>query len=432
MDIRIYLPSVSLKIKMPLRILLSSWLGLGDVMGKSAKRLLYVCLLVFGMVSHQTANTQTREKKSWTYLFYVAGDESEVDRYSRVPIRKLEQVGSDSSRWIVAHADLYFNLAGTEMISEPARRYQIEKHQGPINAFDYSTLKIESPEVWHSASETNSGSGESLRDFIEWGTREYPADHYALFMLGHAWGWRGLALDENPGFAIPQPKSGPQIDYLMMSLSEFREAIAGGMPGRQKLDLLVMDMCNTGVMEVAYEIRDQVKVLVAAPTEVPFFSFDYVKTLHRRVVDQRDLSRYLVQDSLESFVRGGAQAPLEGDYSALSLFSLDLEAMPEIWEHWGTLTEELPTSNFKNIFMGAEHSQWPDQAHNIDVTELLGELEQKSDSSRVRQTAAELSPLLGGHNPKPAPDSIWYEFPTGELRTSASPFRGTSSSLKIR
>ena len=250
-------------------------------MEQSTRRLFCVFLLVFGLVSFRAVSPQTREgreKKSWTYLFYVAGDESEIDRYSRVPIRKLEHLGSDASRWMIAHADLHFDLSGKKQISEPARRYQIEKHPGPIDPADYSTLKIESPEVWHSEAETNSGSGESIRDFVEWGTREYPADHYALFMLGHAWGWRGLAEDDNPGFTIPQPKSGPEIDFLMASLSEFRDALLHGMPAHQKLDPLVMDMCNAGVLEFAYEMRDVAKVLVAAPTEMPFMSFDYEKT----------------------------------------------------------------------------------------------------------------------------------------------------------
>ena len=56
------------------------------------------------------------------------------------------------------------------------------------------------------------------------------------FVLTHAWGWRGIAQDFNPGIAIPPSPHGSDVGFLMASLAEYREALQSVFGRRRKLD----------------------------------------------------------------------------------------------------------------------------------------------------------------------------------------------------
>lgn len=379
-----------------------------------------VCVL--GLFIHAFATAHA--KKQWTYLFYIAGDEQEIDRYSRVPIRKLEQIGSDENRWFIAHADFHLDETGKQLVSEPARRYQIQRYPGPIDPKEYATLTILSPVVWSSRGETNSGSAASLEEFLTWGVREYPADHYALFILGHSWGWRGIGQDFNPGFEVPKNPSGPEIRFLMASLGEVRQAIRKAFPDR-KLDLLVMDSCNMGVLEFLYDLGDRVGIFVGTANEMPFMSFDYVKTMASGITEGRSLARFLVSDALASLARGGSQAVWEGDYSALSLFAIDMERMDEFWSRLRRLLKKLSPSLFRTGFLGEKNPAWLDGALNVDLVEFLKA--QGAPAFLSKHGGAEESALLLrwlGDEGVLAPDSRWMDFHVAQADEVSLTFQG--------
>lgn len=357
------------------------------------------------------------QKKPWTFLFFVAGDEPEIDAWSRVPIRKLEQIGSDESRWIVAHADLHWDETGKTVSHEPAKRYVIEKHPGKFDGKDFSTLKIASPVVWTASGEEDSSAGKSLAEFIRWAKREYPADHYALFVLGHSWGWRGIAQDYRPGFALPPSPAGVTVDFTMASLSEFRSALKSSLAPGEKLDLLVLDACNDGVLEVAYEVRDLAKAFLAAPTEMPFLSFDYVRSLSRPWRGVNQFAADLVEDAIVTFGRGGSQVKQETEYPPLALVAADLEKMNGVWSTWSALSRRLPATNFNELFLGEKNVEWLDNSWNVDFAELNERLMISSSDPEVRGLASQILVQLGEPEVKTAFDREWRTFSAAGVRS---------------
>jgi len=364
----------------------------------------FFTIFLFNLLS--TASVAV-ERKAWTILFFIAGDEEGIDPWSRVPIRKLEQFGSDANRWIIAHTDFHWNSGGTTPVTEPARRYLVEKHPGNIDGHDFSTLAISSPEIWRSTEETDSSARGSLHDFIGWAIERYPADHYALFVLGHSWGWRGIGEDYNPGFALPENPGGPAVESTMASLSEMRAALTPYFSAERPLELLVLDACNDGVLEVAYEFRDLARAFSAAPTEMPYLSYDYTKSFQRPWRDGKELARALVLDAVPTFGRGGSQVNAEKEHPSLAITAVDLEKLREFWPAWKDLTARLPSSNFQELFLGSRATSWMDNSWNVDVSEMLSELSLRSSDAELRSRAKALNLTLVGEDFPPAYDEVW-------------------------
>lgn len=376
---------------------------------------------VAGLATAAPSHEMPRPEKEWTFLFYVAGDEPDIDPWERVSLRRLEGLGSDGERWLVAHADLNRGDDGKATVSEPARRYEIGKFPGPIDPKNYETLKLKSPVVWQSAAETNSASPESLRDFLAWGIARYPARHYALFFLTHGWGWRGLAQDFNPGVALPASPPGTDIKYLMMSLPEITGALRAALPKGRKLDIVGMDSCNMGVLEFAYELKDLAGLFIAAVTEMPYMGFRYEATLSHPWRGKDVFARELATETIRSFARGGDSVALEGNYPPLAIFAMDLEKAGPFFAAFGSLTASLKGSNFADLFLRDRNPLWQDAAHNADLVELTDELARKSNLADVRDRAGALRALLGD---EVAPDEAPVELAQGTADQIRVTFQG--------
>lgn len=354
-------------------------------------------------------------KKKWTWLFFVAGDEAEIDPYSRVPVRKLEQVGTTADHWIVAHTDFHLNPYGTQKIKEPSRRYLIEKHPGSIHPKNFSTLRIRSPVVWKSEAEMSSVPTTALSDFVTWAVSKYPAEKYALFVLGHSWGWRGLGQDYDTGEPLPESPEGVTIPYLMASIEDFRASLSISLPEGRPWDLLVLDSCNDAILEILYRLTGLAHYVVATPTEMPFMSFDYGKTLSRPNLSAERLSEALVLDAIESFDYLSSQVMKEGGYPAVSLMALDLEKMFPFWEPWRALLKQLSHTNFKNLFLGEKFADWVDPHQYLDAIELLRELKEKSNDSSVQSLSSRLLELLDAPPEQNSLDRKWHSIDTERI-----------------
>ena len=102
--------------------------------------------------------------------------------------------------------------------------------------------------------ELSMGAPSTLRDFVSWAFSEYPSEHTALDLWGHGAGWSGVCMDRGDWLTLP----------------ELSGALAG-----QNLDLISIDACQMGMVEVAYQLRDCADVLVASEKDVPAEGWQY-------------------------------------------------------------------------------------------------------------------------------------------------------------
>lgn len=171
-----------------------------------------------------------QEKKKWTILQYSAADNN-LESFMLDDIDEMERVGSDANTNLVVQVD-----TGKQM-----RRILLQQD---------ANKGIASPSVEESGP-INMSDSRTLADFIEWGVKNYPAEHYMLVISDHGDGYRGAVQDQSHGG--------------WMSLKEIHKGLSDAEAKTGvKLDILGFDACNMGSTEVAYELKDRASYLIAS------------------------------------------------------------------------------------------------------------------------------------------------------------------------
>ena len=175
----------------------------------------------------------------WTFMVYMAGDNNLEDA-ALDDVNEMEQVGSSDEVNILVQLDRSRSYTTADGNWDGTRRYRIEQ--------DSSTNSIGST-VLDDMGSMDSGDPDTLADFAVWGIENYPAEHYALVVWNHGWGWdftfaggtKGVASDDGTGNDISVARG-----ELAEALAAATTAIGG------PLDLLGMDACLMGSWEVGY------------------------------------------------------------------------------------------------------------------------------------------------------------------------------------
>jgi hypothetical protein len=116
------------------------------------------------------------------------------------------------------------------------------------------------------------GPQESLYSFLRFCATEYPAKHYMLFILGH-----GLVVGDDVFlYDAHASKHSVTLKELGKVLRDFTGAI-----GNAKFELVSFHSCSMSSLEVAYELRDTAKYMLASQGPAFVGSWPYSQILIR-------------------------------------------------------------------------------------------------------------------------------------------------------
>jgi len=266
-----------------------------------------------GMASEGKGSRAAGQAK-WTFMVYMAGDNN-LDGAALRDIAEMARAGSTKDVNILVQLDrIEDNLT---------RRFRITQGGG----FKKDCIE--------SFGDTNTGDPKILYDFVKWAAERYPADRYALILWNHGSGWwedaksRAAGLSEKKPrrrlfrqpvrYPVPQeqlnlpaPQEHRSICYDdtsggdALDNRELRIVLAGicALLGR-KIDLLGMDACLMNMVEVAYQLRESVNVIVGSEIEEPFDGWPYAEILTRLTARPRQdaaaLARWIVRSYLLSY-----------------------------------------------------------------------------------------------------------------------------------
>jgi hypothetical protein len=213
-------------------------------------------------VSTSTASAASPQKKRWTFLFYVNGNNF-LSKQAPAQLRMLEMTGgSDDNINIVAQvARMKGGLDGITKDWIGVRRYEVpatgkELDQGemqseilrelipPYTRGITSTLKDD-------LGDADMGDAATLKDFVQWGMNNYPAEHYCVVMLGPSQGMKGVMRDETTGHQMSP-------DDLKTALDGVKKATG------QEVDVLAFDSSNSTQAEMLYALKDSTKYVVGS------------------------------------------------------------------------------------------------------------------------------------------------------------------------
>jgi clostripain len=224
-------------------------------------------------------------------------------------VNDMENVGSNQDINLVLQIDRGKTPSEFSGGWSGARRYKLETNVDPFN--------LDSP-VLKDMGQINMSDPKTLQEFIEWGVKEYPAEHYMLLISDHGMGWKGAVQDDS--------------HKGWMTLPGTREAAENAEKNTGvKLDIFAYDACLMGQTEVAYELKDVAKYLVASSDSEGAEGWPYHNILDKNVlknIESALMTKFNFQpDALAKFlVRAAAQ-----DQSNLPTMSaIDLSKMDEV------------------------------------------------------------------------------------------------------
>ncbi|MCL5774521.1 MAG: clostripain-related cysteine peptidase [Firmicutes bacterium] len=182
-------------------------------------------------------------KAKWTVLAYMAGD-NDLESFVTNNLIDMEKVGSSKDVNIVAQLDRGPDPTPAKGGEKDAARYYIMKDNDPKH--------INSP-VMQKLGPADMGAPGTLKDFLSWGMKNYPAQNYLIILNDHGGGFTGALED--------------QTNNSFMSVPDMKKAIAGAEKdtGVDKEQVTVgFDACLMAQGEVGYELKDVAKTLLAS------------------------------------------------------------------------------------------------------------------------------------------------------------------------
>lgn len=235
----------------------------------------------------------------WAVYVYMGADYADVRGPSLDDLEEMERVGSTADVKLVVQRD---GARGAGM-----RRYLLERATGPA-ARRPSTPPLEThPEV-------DSGSARALEGFLDWALPRFPAKRRALVLAGHSWGWKGIIQDEQHGSIIPVPAVARAVQA-----AQVRHGVGA-------FDLVVVDACVAGSVEVAHELARVARVGVFTPIEEPYAGFPWDRVLAKLAADPAQDARALGRTMVEEFVTayGPAGVNQSGVFEPVAAVAVDL------------------------------------------------------------------------------------------------------------
>lgn len=206
------------------------------------------------------------QPKTWTFLIFINGNNN-LDRFGEDNIKALEKVGSNDQVNIVVQRASYSSRNTVRML--------IKKSTNPN--------KITSP-VLENLGEVDMGDYHSLENFIDWGVKNFPADHYFIDVWNHGSGWhRGatgkassdvlvhrydISWDDISGHSIKTEELGQVMAHAAKLIGH-------------KVDIYGSDACLMAMAEVAGEMADSVSYFVGSQELEPGAGWPYDKLMQR-------------------------------------------------------------------------------------------------------------------------------------------------------
>ena len=194
-----------------------------------------------------TRQPATGGAADWTVLVYIDAD-NDLEAYSVEDFNEMEQVGSTDRVNVVAQFDRIKSNEAWDDTSNgnwtTTKRFLVQRDDDP-QAFHSKELQ--------DMGELNMGDPKTLADFVAWGVKTFPAQHYALIISDHGSSWQGIASDQTDDNAF---LSLPRLDAALKNAQ--REANFG------KLDLIGFDACLMAQVDVMETVQPYGRVAVAS------------------------------------------------------------------------------------------------------------------------------------------------------------------------
>lgn len=229
---------------------------------------------------------EAKSQGAWTVLIYLDAD-NDLEAAGITNFNQMELVGSTRDVRIVVQMDRIRGYDSSNGDWTDARRYLVTRDGDPS---EIRSLRLDDVPL----GEVDMGDWRTLRDFVEWGVREFPAQHYCLVIWDHGTGWQMRTA------GVPQYKyiASDETSGTGMNVTDIPRALAG-----VRIDVLAFDACLMQQIEVAYELRNSACYMVGSASSEPSPGYNYSAWLSRigAGTTPADLARVIVEEYARAY-----------------------------------------------------------------------------------------------------------------------------------
>ena len=272
-------------------------------------------------------------KAKWTIIVYGAADNNLLKAIRRdiIQMRAIKEANEDVN--VVGILDNGFQ----DSVAIQEGNLSPEASKGKVGAFKFE-LSGGPREGWFPGKivsydgQVNMGDPKTLEEVILWAMRKYPAEHYAVLILDHGNGWQGIAEDED--FVTKKGDDRLTADELREALREVYKRTG------RKVDLLMMDACLMGQLEVLFQVEEFVNYVIASEDREGEEGWDYSRLNFKLPSDPKKLAEAILNNIYDG-------------YSVRTLSLYDLKALREFKKAFNSLLKyllkEIPKEKLRDI-----------------------------------------------------------------------------------
>lgn len=350
--------------------------------------------------------------KKWTVLIYMGGDNN-LDQEGVKDLEEMAKVGSDENINIVAQFDRA-GAAGTQ-------RFYITKDGG----YDKDSVA--------NLGETNCGDPEVLTDFLKWGVITYPAEHYMVVLWNHGSGWKEDDIYNRVMKLGPEGRNISSFETRKISrasirrsffnttieeitkLEEFSRGIAYDDESKDfldnkelknalnsalqqtnvdKFDIIGFDACLMSMIEVAYQIKDSVKIVVGSEETEPGEGWPYDTVLEaitkNPLITPTEFANTIVDKYVESYDVGPRSDPVTQS-------ALNLEKIDDVKERIDKLAHNLIRdiqNEIRAVSKSFSYAQRYSDYHYLDLYNFAEHIKEESSNDEVKANTQNLMNVL--------------------------------------
>jgi hypothetical protein len=323
-------------------------------------------------------------KYKWTILGYFNGNNSEDQTpeghsYAIQDVQELEQIDSTEQVQVVV-------MLGSFKTDGNCKYYHIQRR------LNEPADTINSPVLLHLGNKDMSDPN-TLRDFINYGMDNYPAENTILIISDHGRGWKGLCSDTINGNG----------DW--MSLLELSSALSG-----HKLFLIWFYGPLMATAEVAYQIRDRGEYMIGS--QFKWYPRNYLGSTEwlKELTDNPDLDRRVFVNGIIDAIGNAVEENPKVTKAHTSL--IHLHKISNVAAHVSTLSQSLidrTLSEWDKVWDAWGEASVPSQSDStlIDIYEFASQIQsQNSLDIMIRSNANTLKESVD------SAELAYYVYPT--------------------
>ncbi len=227
--------------------------------------ILVIFIVLFTIPIQISAYQNTRQNGiSWTFMVYMDADNS-LSQYAPSDLAEMMSVGSSENLKIVVLYDSTQNGDSAIYLIENGKKVMLK-----------------------SLGEVDMGSENTLKYFIDFVVKNYPATHYFLDFWDHGNNYGGVCIDHGDWLTL---------DEMSDALAYFQSKIG------HKVDVVGFDACRMGAMSVFYALKDHAYYAVASEKDEPANGWPYDSILSQISGKNPEQVAKIVVDAMYSWAK---------------------------------------------------------------------------------------------------------------------------------